>query len=152
MIEYIVLSAMSIDQLRTEVNDHVNKGYTLQGGATPVCSPTGKWGFYQTVIKKVRKSKPTKEVPSEVESVINYFVMRTGKKCSLSESNTKHVSARLADGYSVQDLKMVINSQTAKWLGDDTMDQYLRPQTIFGKEKFEGYLNSATPLKQKFER
>jgi uncharacterized phage protein (TIGR02220 family) len=151
MIEYLVLKGMNVELLTTTVKEHVNKGYTLQGGMCPVCTPTGVWAFYQTVTKKERKPRKIDTSP-EVESVLNYFELRSGKKYSQSETNAKSILARLSEGHSVTDLYRVIDNQTTKWLGDDKMEQYLRPQTIFGKEKFEGYLNSVPKAQAKFQR
>jgi hypothetical protein len=43
------------------------------------------------------------------------------------------------EGFTVGDFKKVIDNKTAEWL-DTKMEQYLRPETLFGT-KFESYLN-----------
>ena len=41
----------------------------------------------------------------------------------------------------VDDFKTVIDKKCAEWLGNPKMEQYLRPETLFGT-KFESYLNA----------
>jgi hypothetical protein len=41
----------------------------------------------------------------------------------------------------------VIDKKCQEWLGDPKMQQYLRPETLFGT-KFEGYLNARISKRQ----
>lgn len=43
----------------------------------------------------------------------------------------------------------MIDWKTSEWLGNDKMDRYLRPETLFGT-KFESYLNES-PVPQQEE-
>ena len=43
----------------------------------------------------------------------------------------------------MQDLKLVIDYKTCQWGRDEKMREYLRPQTLFGVEKFDSYLAAA---------
>lgn len=58
---------------------------------------------------------------------------------SKTESTRKHIRGRFADGYSLDDFKMVIDTMCDKWLGTK-MAMYLRPETLFSP-KFESYIN-----------
>lgn len=80
-----------------------------------------------------RKPTTNKDLFNEC---LKYFNDKTGKKFKTA----KGLSTRLND-YSVDEVKSVIDSKTIEWLGDDQMEKYLRPETIFGS-KFEGYLNN----------
>lgn len=51
-----------------------------------------------------------------------------------------HINARIAEGYTVEDFYTVIDKKCAEWKGGK-MEQYLRPETLFGT-KFENYLNA----------
>ena len=62
---------------------------------------------------------------------------------SNSKTTIRHINARLKEGYTLSDFKQVIDNRCATWLGTD-MDQYLRPETLFGS-KFENYLNAPAP-------
>lgn len=58
-----------------------------------------------------------------------------------SKATQRHINARLAEGYTVEDFITVIDKKCAEWLHDQKMRAYLRPETLFGS-KFEGYLNA----------
>lgn len=66
---------------------------------------------------------------------------KTGKKFSPESSVAKRcINARLKEGYKTEDFYKVIDIKVSKWLNDENMNQYLRPETLFGT-KFESYLN-----------
>ena len=58
-----------------------------------------------------------------------------------SKATQKHIKARLAEGFKIDDFNTVIDKKCAEWLGDVKMEKYLRPETLFGT-KFESYLNA----------
>ena len=53
------------------------------------------------------------------------------------------INGRLADGYTVEDFKSVINTMFAKWKGTE-WEEYLRPSTLFTPNNFEKYINLKT--------
>lgn len=53
----------------------------------------------------------------------------------------RHINARLSEGFSLEDFKVVIDKKTQEWCGGE-MEKFLRPETLFGT-KFEGYLNQS---------
>ena len=63
-----------------------------------------------------------------------------------SKESQKHIKARLNDGFNVDDFKKVIDNMAYKWLKDEKMNRYLRPETLFGT-KFESYLNEIPIVK-----
>lgn len=64
-----------------------------------------------------------------------------------SKATQRLIKARLNEGYTLKDFETVINKKAAKWKGTE-MEQYLRPETLFGT-KFEGYLNEKTKENKK---
>lgn len=75
-----------------------------------------------------------------IKEIINYF----NDKCNTNykygtKSTQKHISARLSEGFTFDDFKIVIDKMYDEWHGTD-MEKYLRPETLFAG-KFEGYLN-----------
>jgi uncharacterized phage protein (TIGR02220 family) len=56
-------------------------------------------------------------------------------------SNLDLVISRLNEGYTISDFKYVIDFKVKDWKGSD-FQKYLRPITLFKKDKFENYLNS----------
>ena len=62
-----------------------------------------------------------------------------------SAKSRQLVGARLREGFSAEDCEQVIDNMAARWLGDERMRRYLRPETLFNATKFEGYLNAGPP-------
>jgi uncharacterized phage protein (TIGR02220 family) len=58
------------------------------------------------------------------------------------------VRARFKDGYTLDDFKRVIDKKTHEWYGDPKFHKYLRPATLFGREKFEQYVGQADIVEQ----
>ena len=72
--------------------------------------------------------------------IINYLNEITGSRYKHNTDKTKKViHARLAEGFSIDDFKKVIDKKSQDWKGTE-WEKYLRPETLFGT-KFEGYLN-----------
>lgn len=75
-------------------------------------------------------------------AVVEHLNMRLGTKYKPTTKETqKHINARVAEGFTVDDFKLVIDKKSAEWKGNKKMQVYLRPETLFGT-KFESYLNS----------
>lgn len=76
--------------------------------------------------------------------VIDELNNKANSKFRASNKKTqKLISARIKDGYCLEDFFMVISNMSKKWLNDPKMQDYLRPETLFG-DKFESYLNIKT--------
>lgn len=58
-------------------------------------------------------------------------------------SHIENINARLDEGHTVEDCKAVIDYKFNEWGSDSRMVGYLRPQTLFGTGKFQGYLMAA---------
>lgn len=80
-------------------------------------------------------------VADKTKTVIDYLNEKTDSHYKATTPKTKQlVQARLKEGFTVDDFKIVIDKKTATWLKDNKMNKYLRPLTLFGT-KFEDYLN-----------
>lgn len=74
------------------------------------------------------------------KEIIEYLNQRIGSNYKPNASKTKTaIHARVQEGYTLEDFKIVIDKKVNEWYGTD-MAKYLRPETLFGT-KFEGYLN-----------
>jgi uncharacterized phage protein (TIGR02220 family) len=91
--------------------------------------------------------QPIKDKDIILNSIISFLnsTCGTGFKTS-SEKTKKHIFARLNEGFTEEDFKAVIKSKGAEWGKDPKMQEYLRPETLFGT-KFEGYLQAAKKVK-----
>ena len=86
---------------------------------------------------------------TEVSEIIDYLNDKAGTRYRASTAKTReHVRARIREGYTLDDFKRVIDVKVADWLGDDKMQRYLCPDTLFGS-KFEKYLNQPQSKKEK---
>ena len=91
---------------------------------------------------KRRKEKITDEEKQFAEKVITYLNEKTGSTFTIkNNSNLELILARIKDGYSFSDFKIVIDTKCDDWLTSD-WEKYLRPITLFNKTKFETYLNT----------
>lgn len=76
-----------------------------------------------------------------VEQVVSHLntVLETDYKPQ-SKKTREMITARLNQGFILENFKVVIDKKTRQWRGDPKMCAYLRPETLFGP-KFESYLN-----------
>lgn len=59
---------------------------------------------------------------------------------STTQKTQKLIAAREREGYTLEDFETVIRHKCGQWVNDAKMQQYLRPETLFGG-KFEAYLS-----------
>lgn len=80
--------------------------------------------------------------PDPTEEIVTHLNQRAGTHYKATTANTrKLVKARLKEGFTVDEIKLVIDKKCTEWLNNPAMVEYLRPETLFGN-KFEGYLNA----------
>lgn len=73
--------------------------------------------------------------------IVDYLNEKTNSNFRSSSKDTrKHIRARYAEGFTLDDFKKVVDNKTAEWLNNSKMNTYLRPKTLFGTN-FESYLN-----------
>lgn len=89
--------------------------------------------------------------PDPTEEIVDHLNQRAGTHYKSTTANTrKLIKARLKEGFTVDEIKLVIDKKCAEWLNNPSMREYLRPETLFGN-KFEGYLNAnATPQSNRY--
>lgn len=74
-------------------------------------------------------------------SIIEYLNERAGTQYKASNAKTKSsINARLADGFTEDDFRTVIDKKCSEWIGTEWA-RFLRPSTLFGT-KFEEYLHT----------
>lgn len=84
--------------------------------------------------------------PDPTEEVVNHLNHRLGTQYKpTTQATRKLIKARIKEGFTVEDMKLVIDKKATEWVGNPKMAQFLRPDILFGN-KFEGYLNAkSTP-------
>ncbi len=101
------------------------------------------------IAEETEEEKPkSKKYASECEEIINYLNSKAGTHYRNVESNRKLITARMKEGFSVDDFKTVIDKKCAEWVGTD-MQQFIRPVTLFQASKFENYLNAPIKTRQR---
>jgi len=88
-------------------------------------------------IDKNRIEKNTKRILAR--EALDYLNHVSGKRFRPTDTNIKNILSRL-DDYEIGHVRFVIENKTREWKGGD-MEKYLRPETLFNKTKFEGYVN-----------
>lgn len=103
-----------------------------QGVAHPVSN---------TVSNTVRTTEESKKVKNkEIIDIVLFLNKRTGKNYRPESNKTvRLINARFNEGFKKEDFYTVIDKKCNEWSGTK-MEQYLRPETLFGT-KFESYLN-----------
>ena len=92
-------------------------------------------------INNIIKEKNNKK---EIEEIINYLNEKLKTKYKSSTPKTQQlIKARLNEGFTIDDFMKVIDNKCNDWFNNEKMNQYLRPETLFGT-KFENYLNQKT--------
>ena len=71
--------------------------------------------------------------------VLNFLNEKTGRNYKPGQANLELILARLKEGATVDDCRAVIAKKCREWAGDEKMDQYLRPATLFNRTKFAQY-------------
>lgn len=95
----------------------------------------------QPLIPDPQASTQPKE-PDPTEEVVNHLNHRLGTKYKPTTKATRRlIKARLKEGFTVEDMKLVIDKKAAEWVGNAKMSRFLRPDILLGN-KFECYLNA----------
>ena len=85
-----------------------------------------------------------------IKDIIDYLNLNAGTKYRATNKTTQsHINARLNEGFTVDDFRTVIEKKCAEWKGDEKMEKYLRPETLFGT-KFENYLNAPVTIRKTY--
>jgi uncharacterized phage protein (TIGR02220 family) len=82
-------------------------------------------------------------ITDQAKQVLTHLNQVTSSRYQVSTTSLQNIRARIGEGYTVDELSLVVDYCNAKWSEDLTMSAYLRPQTLFQPTKFPGYLKSA---------
>lgn len=95
-----------------------------------------------------KKKSKKKEYSAEILDVITYMNNRLGTRYRATSAGTvKYISARLNEGFTVEDFKVIIDKKYDDWHGTE-YEKYLRPATLFAPSHFEDYLNQSVKKRQ----
>ncbi|ARK28760.1 phage replisome organizer N-terminal domain-containing protein [Halalkalibacter krulwichiae] len=121
------------EQNRKRVAEHRKKKKELG------CNVTGNGDVTDIEEDLDKNKKENKDIP--FVEIVNYLNDTASKNYRYSTKKTKDlIKARWNEGFTLNDFKRVIDIKCKEWLNNPEMNNYLRPETLFGT-KFEGYLN-----------
>ena len=151
---------ISVQNVRTALNRFEKLGFlTNQSTKTGRLITIENWGKYQEAEKNltntgtnssqtshkdltpIKNNKEIEEIKEIYISIVDYLNQKTGQKYKHSTKKTQTcIHARLAEGFTEDDFRTVIDKKCAEWIGTE-WEKYLIPETLFGT-KFESYLNA----------
>jgi len=80
-----------------------------------------------------------KTIAKQAAEVLAFLNEKTGRRYRDTDVNVGFIVARLKEGYTPDELRAVIAMKVREWRNDDKMCKYLRPLTLFNREKFNSY-------------
>jgi uncharacterized phage protein (TIGR02220 family) len=93
--------------------------------------------------KPERGESKNAEAKAVALAVVAYLNKRAGRAFTAPEPTVKLIKARLAEGYTERDLRLVVWHRCEEWGADEKMAKYLQPSTLFRPGKFAEYLADA---------
>mgnify|MGYP001606826315 CR=1 FL=1 len=76
--------------------------------------------------------------PDAIE-VLKFLNLKANRNYKPVKANVEIIQARLAESFTVAELKQVVAKKCREWLTDDKMAEYLRPKTLFSRTNFANY-------------
>lgn len=105
--------------------------------------------------KEVYKITQERTNPEHLKNFVNDCIAHLNteakKRFKVKGKNITLLVALYKENYSFGDVKRVIDNKVAEWLNatdhrtGKPMSNYLRPQTLFNMQNFEGYVNENEP-------
>lgn len=145
--KYIELISTNKNEKSQENNEGIpqkGQGVLEKGEGVSLEKDTG-YPSKRTTKTNLLKDSSTKEThikkyKKDIEEIVNYLNEVVSANYKPNSKNTvKLITARLNEGYEINNFKTVINKKAKEWRGTQ-FEQYLTSQTLFGN-KFEQYLN-----------
>ena len=138
-------------------------GENTTGGV--VKKPLGEWCKDHQKNKKEeeklknKKEKNKKQNPPSPKTLFDVIPVTKTVIEYLNEKADRHYRADTKDnislvenliklGYTVEQIKYVIDVKVTEWKNDSKMRQYLNPKTLFRVSNFDRYLNQPMPARQ----
>lgn len=85
------------------------------------------------------KAHQTRAFNATAVSIIAFLNEKTGSHYQPVQANVKMIVGRLQEGFTEKQIRQVIANRCLEWQGDEKMDEYLRPKTLFNATNFASY-------------
>lgn len=144
-VERMIGSAANNDNAKRQQRFRDNKKYGYLPDKTESVTKSNASVTVDVTEDNESKSKSKRKNKSIdiniVEEILDYLNQKANKQYRASTEKTKKlIQARFNEGFTIEDFKTVIDNKVRDWERKPDMNQYLRPETLFGT-KFESYLN-----------
>lgn len=130
-----------------ESDSDASKFDTSKSGNNSVFHPSESGGDPSVNSKQDPSGKRSCQLPAETDDpaqqVLDHFNQVTNSSYRDGKTTMGYIRGRLGEDYSAEDLILVVDYLTAKWLEDPKMGDYLRPRTLFGPENCAEYFEKA---------
>ena len=84
--------------------------------------------------------------PDPAQEIIQDLNQKSRRQYKHTTKATKVlINARIQEGFTVEDFKVVHDNKIPTWTNDPQMDKYIRPETLYAAKHFESYLNERPP-------
>lgn len=136
--------ASKTDASKSEASKNDEKGgfHPSESGGDPSVNTTTDPSVKKPSYPVAPQPDPEVTITDNAILVLNHLNLVSGSRYQKSKTSLENIRARLREGYTVGDLQLVIDLKHEHWNGNDVQYQYMRPETLFGPKKFEGYLQS----------
>lgn len=129
---------------RAKVDATLNQDCRVDEGASPSPVPLIPDSLIPDSLKKTMSGKPDVSplngFKTQAVQVLDFLNFKTGRRYQPVDANIRMIAARLKEGATLGECKQVIAKKCREWSGDEKMDEYLRPATLFNATKFAQYV------------
>jgi len=80
------------------------------------------------------------------KQILTFLNDKTGRHYKPVPANVDMIAARLKEGATTEECHYIIAKKAREWSGDEKMNQYLRPATLFNRTKFAQYQGEISEL------
>ncbi|HHX3465377.1 conserved phage C-terminal domain-containing protein [Enterobacter asburiae] len=138
--------ASKTDASKSEASKNDEKGgfHPSESGGDPSVNTTTDPSDKKPSCPVAAQPDPAVVITDQAKQVLSHLNKTTGSRYQVCKSSLENIRARLAEGFTPDELILVVDYSVEKWAEDLKMSEYLRPATLFIPSKFPGYLQSAT--------
>lgn len=130
---------------------HKNKGSTTEplGNDTQINqSPSGDLsGSAPDVVPPFDpKQQKTRLLRAKAVELLAFLNLKTGRNFEPVPANVDPIVTRLKEGFDADKVRQVIARKVREWTGDEKMNEFLRPKTLFNATNFANYAGEIVDL------
>ncbi|HBR3609116.1 TPA: conserved phage C-terminal domain-containing protein [Klebsiella pneumoniae] len=138
--------ASKTDASKSEASKNDEKGgfHPSESGGDPSVNTTTDPSVKKPSCPVPAEPDPEVVITDLAKQALSHLNLTTGSRFQVCKTSLEHIRGRLREGFTPEELALVVDYSAEKWGKDLKMAEYLRPTTLFLQSKFPGYLQSAT--------